>query len=193
MIGTAILLVFLLIATVTDVRSRKIYNWTTYPGILIAFGFHGIASLIEQDADDEKNPVTWFATIGLGESLIGFLLCGGLMIVCYVFFAGGVGGGDIKLIAMMGAWLGRFEGTESLLWTFVLAACLALIVLTWKYGLWYLVIRTTKYVLYWLRLGGRFPLTDAEREPLQQSKLFLAPAALAAVVIVEYRFIELFG
>ena len=48
-------------------------------------------------------------------------LCGAAMLVCYVLFAGGVGGGDLKLIAMMGAWLGVYRGLEAMLWTMVIA------------------------------------------------------------------------
>ena len=36
------------------------------------------------------------------------------MLVCYVFFPGGVGGGDVKLIAMMGAFLGLSAGFDGM-------------------------------------------------------------------------------
>ena len=55
------------------------------------------------------------------------------MIVCFVFFPG-IGGGDVKLMAMVGALLGTYDGLEALLWTFVLAACFGLIVLVWRVG-----------------------------------------------------------
>ena len=55
------------------------------------------------------------------------------MIVCFVVFPG-IGGGDVKLMAMIGALLGWEKGLEALLWTFVLGACFSLIILVWRVG-----------------------------------------------------------
>ena len=52
-----------------------------------------------------------------------------------------VGGGDVKLIAMLGAFLGLEKGIEAMLWTFVLGGCMALIVLVWRVGPWRLAVR----------------------------------------------------
>ena len=94
-----ILLVALLTATWTDVSRRKIYNWTTYPGILGCL----LAASWE----------TGWA--GFVEALIGGLICGGLMFVCYLCLD--VGGGDVKLAALMGVeedWLNAaFEQIDS--------------------------------------------------------------------------------
>jgi Flp pilus assembly protein protease CpaA len=114
---------------------------------------------------------------------LGLLACGGMMLVCYVFFPGGVGGGDIKLLAMVGAFLGVMAGLEVMLWTFVLAACMALIVLVWRYGLPALIVRSAQFALYKLRLGGAFKLSDQERQPMK-TDLFLSPSAMAAFWIV---------
>jgi len=44
--------------------------------------------------------------VGLGNALIGIGLGGGLFFLVAVLSRGGMGGGDIKLIAMIGAFLG---------------------------------------------------------------------------------------
>jgi leader peptidase (prepilin peptidase)/N-methyltransferase len=44
--------------------------------------------------------------VGLGNALIGILLGGGVFLVIAVLSRGGMGGGDIKFIAMIGAFLG---------------------------------------------------------------------------------------
>ena len=185
MIGTAILLSLLVVAALTDVRRGKIYNWTTYPGILIGLSFNGLASLLNQFEFD-LSIQDMLGAVGLQESIFGLLVCGGMMIVCYLFFAGGIGGGDIKLIAMIGAFVGLYAGLESILWTFVLGGCMALISLVWRYGLLRMLTRVFRFGAFWLRLGGRFPLTDVDRQPLK-TKLFLAPSALAAVLIVRFQ------
>ena len=56
--------------------------------------------------------------IGLADAALGMFVCGGLLLVCYVFFS--IGGGDVKLLAMLGAFLGIEQGIEVVLWTLVL-------------------------------------------------------------------------
>jgi len=186
MVTTALLLGLLLVATFTDVRQRKIYNWTTYPGFLIALGLNGLGTLLEIDAASGTGAdVRLYGLVGLPYSAGGFFLCGAVMLVCYVFFAGGVGGGDVKLVAMIGAFLGLEDGIEAMLWTFVLAGCVALISLVWRVGPVKLLVWVTRHALWILRLGKAATLTDEEKEQLK-TQLFLSPNAVVAVVIVSF-------
>jgi len=195
MVATVLLLVLLLIAAATDIRHHKIYNWTTYPGIFAALGLNAVGAVVEHEyvakpADDDGPKAEgddrsrrFWGFVGGQESLIGFSVCGGFMLVAFVFF--NVGGGDVKLMAMQGAFLGFERGLEALLWTFVLAACIGSIVLIWRVGALRLIERVWRQMMYVLRIGGWADLEPAERERLQ-FPLFLAPTALAAVVIVEF-------
>lgn len=183
MVVTVLLFALLLVATYTDVRWRKIYNWTTYSGTLLAIGLSLASSLFVKVATPEATQ--FWGVVPLADSLLGVLACGGAMLVCYVFFPGGVGGGDIKLLAMIGAFIGVMDGLEVMLWTFVLAACMALIVLIWRYGIPALVLRSVRFAYYKLRLGASFELTEAERQPLK-TDLFLSPSALVAFLIVQF-------
>ena len=119
----------------------------------------------------------------MAESVIGFLACGLVLLVCYVLFK--VGGGDVKLMAMLGAFLGPERGINAMLLTFVLGGCMALIVLVWRVGPVRLTARVLRQVLWTISLGRWSPLTPDERAQLQPP-LFLAPNALAAVVIVHF-------
>ncbi|HEY3966908.1 MAG TPA: A24 family peptidase [Planctomycetaceae bacterium] len=168
-----LLLSFTATAAVTDFRNHKIYNWTTYPGILVAFGVRVVNDVLAGGWNGEY--------LGLEDGLKGFAVCGGLMLACFVFF--GIGGGDVKLLAMMGAFLGMDRGIEALLWTFVLGGAAGLMILIWRVGLWRLISRTVRHVLWSLRLANWLPLSDDERQQLQPP-LFLAPSALVAAVIV---------
>ncbi|MGH9598302.1 MAG: A24 family peptidase [Terracidiphilus sp.] len=80
--------VVVLMATFTDLRSRRIPNWLVLPflvaGIAVSVWFHGWHGL-EQS----------FAGIGLGILIYGLL-----------FWMGGMGAGDVKLCAAIGAWIG---------------------------------------------------------------------------------------
>lgn len=144
-----------------------IYNWTTYPGILLGLGTNTLAGGRE----------------GFEDSLLGLLICGGVVLLIFLF--GGTGGGDVKLIAMLGAGLGRYDGIEAMLWTFVLGAIAALALLIWKVGALRLLRQGFGHAWCVVRARNWVPLTPDERKPLQRT-LFLAPAALAATGIVRW-------
>jgi leader peptidase (prepilin peptidase)/N-methyltransferase len=84
----------LLVVTFIDIDYQIIPDVITYPGIVIGF----LMALI-------VGHLTWF------ESLLGILLGGGsLLLVAWGYSAltkrEGMGGGDVKLLAMIGAFLG---------------------------------------------------------------------------------------
>ncbi len=177
MLGTILLLGLVLLATVTDLARHKIYNWTTYTGILLALGLSAAGCLTFAGTRGAPESLR----VSFQQSLLGLLICGSVMLGCFVLFR--VGGGDVKLIAMLGAFLGPEQGITAMLWTFVLGGCAGLVVLIWRVGPLRLVVRVLRQILWTLRLGRWNPLTPAERAQLQPP-LFLAPSALAALVIV---------
>jgi len=78
----------LAVATFTDLRSRRIPNWLVLP--FMAAGLVVPALL-----------AGWH---GLGQSLEGFGL--GALIYGFLAVIGGMGMGDVKLVAAIGAWVG---------------------------------------------------------------------------------------
>lgn len=84
-----IVLVFLLlIATFTDVRSRRIPNWLVAAGIAIGILFH---------TGSPQGSGIWFAVSGIGL---------GIVTLFPLFAFGLLGAGDVKLVGMVGAFLG---------------------------------------------------------------------------------------
>jgi prepilin peptidase CpaA len=189
MLATVLLLGLLLVATVTDVLRQKIYNWTTYPGILAAVGLNAAGAAVLAGTQVDAKQLAWSAGyVGPAESLIGLAACGFLMLVCYVMLK--IGGGDVKLMAMVGAFLGPQDGIEAMLWTFVLGLCLAVIVLIWRVGpvglggwVFRRIIWRLMWWCWWLP-AARWSPSSGDQGREFQSPLFLAPCALAAVVIV---------
>ena len=181
MLSTVMLLGLTLVAAVTAAFRNKIYNWNTYGGILAGLAL---------SAAHSDWPWGWLGGPSLAESVGGFLTCGVLMVACFVFFPG-ISGGDVKLMAMVGAWLGtkelfaRNDALEALLWTFVLAACFGLIGLVWRVGPFTTVSRVVRMMGTKMRLPWFMPLSEEEHKALQRP-LFLAPSALVAVVIVRF-------
>jgi len=172
MIATAVMFALVVVATVTDLRQHKIYNWTTFPGIVLAIV---LAVLSESTGRPE------LATTGVNQALLGLLLCGGVMLVCFVLFE--IGGGDVKLLAMTGAFLGPGFGIQVLLWTFVLGGVSAAAILVWKLGAANFAFKILQPVMGRFRTGWGESFDLHEREALKM-KLYLAPCALAALLIV---------
>ena len=85
----ALLAVVLLVVACIDLAHTIIPDAITLPGILAGL----LASVV-------------LTPVGLGNALIGALLGGGVFLVIAVLSGGGMGGGDIKFIAMIGAFLG---------------------------------------------------------------------------------------
>lgn len=84
----AILIVLLLIATVIDVRERRIPNWLVVSGIVIAALFH---------TSSPSGKGLLFAISGL---------CTGLAILFPIYVLRAMGAGDVKLMGTIGAFLG---------------------------------------------------------------------------------------
>ena len=178
MIATTILFALVVIATITDLWRHQIYNWTTYTGILAALALSGAATVLDRSD---------IASVEFTQSLLGFLICGTVMMICFVLFQ--IGGGDVKLLAMTGAFLGPEFGIETLLWTFVLGGAVGVIILVWKLGAINLGFRVLQQLMSRLQLGNWEPLTDEEKTSLQLP-LYLAPCALAAVLIVRFSILD---
>ena len=77
MVCTCLLLGFLLAATVTDLRWGKIYNWTTYPGILVALAASAAATWFGFDTlTAEEHIAELWGIAPLLDALLGLLGCG---------------------------------------------------------------------------------------------------------------------
>lgn len=100
--------VVLAIATFTDLRSRRIPNWLVFPfllsGVIVSCWAHGWA--------------------GLGQSLEGIGL--GALLFGILFWMGGMGMGDVKLVAAIGAWVGPSQLGLALVITGITGGIMAL-------------------------------------------------------------------
>ena len=181
MLATGLLLVATFVASVTDVRHRRIYNWTTYPGIAIGLALNGLGSLCDLPSQGLWSPSS-LGIVGWSESVEGFAFCGGVLLVGLALF--NIGGGDVKLFAMIGAFLGVQKGLEVLLWSFVFGGIAAAVILIWRVGAVRL-IQTYASRLWSIIVWQARPEISPEEKRLFRSDMWLAPCALVAVVLLK--------
>jgi prepilin peptidase CpaA len=182
MLALAILVLLVVTAAATDLSTHRIYNWTTYSGILAALTLSTAGWLFEAIAPDSAavwRP--WLGWIDLSDCVAGFFACGMLMLVCFVFFP--TGGGDVKLLAMVGALAGVQPGLEVLLWTFVFGGCVGLTVLIWRMGPLALLQRAWQLAWGAITLGAWVGPRSSDKQDLALP-VFLGPCAAAALAAV---------
>ena len=85
-------------ASTTDLRNRTVPNWLTYSGVLSGLLWYGATEGLR----------------GAGFSLAGAAV--GFASLAVFFLMGGMGGGDVKLLAAFGALIGPGLIFQALLW-----------------------------------------------------------------------------
>ena len=105
--------VVLIVAAVIDGIQLKVPNWLTFPFILSGWAF----SIAHYIVIGEP----WYA--GLGYSLLGTAIGLGLLLPAYAI--GGMGAGDVKLLAGVGAWVFGIHTFYAFCATCVVGAVLA--------------------------------------------------------------------
>jgi prepilin peptidase CpaA len=105
----AVVLLVAVVASIIDVRERRIPNWLTFGAALAGFGFqvwmHGPSGLLTAGGG-------WLTGVAL------FFL---------PFALGGLGAGDVKLVGALGAWLGWQDTVWLALYTGVAGGILAIV------------------------------------------------------------------
>ncbi len=138
------------VATFTDVRSRRIPNWLVLPflplGIAVSAWFRGWHG-VEQS----------LAGAGLGIAIFGIL-----------YWGFGMGAGDVKLCAAIGAWIGP---NQFLIAVVLIALAGGLVILIWA------VSRSL------LRMVGRRTKEEASLGSLMETKMPYAPAIAIGTLI----------
>lgn len=130
------------LALAWDVKERRIPNWLTGSGLLIGILLGALSA-------------GGFPT----ESLLGAGT--GLALTLPLFLLGGIGGGDAKLIAVAGAFLGTSQLLVALVATAIIGGGMALLTAMRAGMLFPVLIRSKDLLVYLVTLGrfGRRPST----------------------------------
>jgi prepilin peptidase CpaA len=141
----AVLVAFL--GGISDVRTARIPNWLTYSGVLLAlllrFAMLGLA--------------------GLRSGAVGMLVAG--IVFCFLFAIGAMGGGDVKLVASVGAWAGNDQVIPVLLAAALAGGLLAVIYIFFGQGFRQTFWNVSDLIRFRLTSGlSPHPLLNVNRE-----------------------------
>lgn len=116
-IGYSILCSTLIVIAIIDYYHQIIPNTINFFGLICGLTFHAIS-------------FTTFSN--LLQYLSGFLIGGGFLLLIAIITKGAMGGGDIKLMAVIGLWLGWQHTILTLFLSFLLGGIISIILILFK-------------------------------------------------------------
>lgn len=125
------------VGAVKDVRGGRIPNWLTYGGLLAALVVRSLLS-------------GW---PGLKFGFFGMLAGGGIFYL--PFLLGGMGGGDVKLMAAVGAWAGSTQTVNVLIAAAIAGGILAVGYMVFRRQVLRTLLNSVELMRYHLTSGFR--------------------------------------
>lgn len=159
-----LLMALLVICVFTDLKERKIYNKVLLPFLILAFVIHLVTGGIS----------------GLGFTLAGTAV--GFAILLFPYFMGGMGAGDVKLLAVIGALKGTVFVLTTAVYMALAGGILALFVLLFRKG----SLNRIKQIIFFfggLRGGMKIPLF-LDKNALNATYPYGVAIAIGAVAAV---------
>jgi len=153
------------LACVFDLRTRRIPNWLTLGSAAAALAYH----------------LTTGGLDGLEGSAVGWLVGSALLIVPYAL--GGMGGGDVKLVGALGAWLGPRDVFWLAMYTGMVGAIAAVAVSAWQGYLRQALNNVRLMLMHW-RVNGLRPVPELTLETSGGPRLAYAVPILAGTAVM---------
>ena len=162
-VKTAIVIGIGLAACVTDLRSRRIPNILTFGAALAAFAYGAVTGGLS----------------GLGSALLGWLI--GAAVFFVPFALGGLGGGDVKLLGALGAWLGPVGAIWVGLYTGIAGGVMAIAVALAS-GYFKRAMSNVKLLFMHWRVFGLRPLSEVSLDGSEGPRLAYALPIFAGLM-----------
>jgi prepilin peptidase CpaA len=151
-------------ACVTDVRSRRIPNVLTFGAAAAAVAFHTLAP----------------AGHGASSAVVGWFAGAAVMFI--PFALGGLGAGDVKLLAALGAWLGPLNAIWLAAYAAIAGGVLAVIIATY-HGYLKQALMNVWLLLQHFTVMGLRPLVPLTLEGSSGPRMAYALPIFAGVVL----------
>lgn len=157
-----LLILVLIICVITDLKSRKIYNKVIFPTLLLAFISH----------------VSLGGWLSLSFALKGFSI--GLAILLIPYLMGGMGAGDVKLLALIGALKGSSFVLYTSIYMAIAGGIIALFLLILHKKLLHF-LKSLPYALNGLKYGIKISMKE-EASLMTSAYPYGVPIALGAIL-----------
>lgn len=152
-------------AAIIDGMKLKVPNWLTFHFILGGLVFAG-----------------WTAGLpGLAWSLGGMTL--GLVLLLPLYAIGGMGAGDVKLLAGVGAWMGPALTLGAFVTSAVVGGVIAVAMVAWsgEYVRHWVMMQSIGHEILTVRNPSKLSATAAERKPTMMLLPYGIPIAAGSI------------
>ena len=154
--------IVLIVAAVIDGKILKVPNWLTFPFIMCGW-------------------MHW--TIEAGFSGLGWSLWGtfvGMMLLLVLRNVGGMGAGDVKLLAGVGAWLGAMITLKAFAATCIVGGIMAMWMI-WRSGRWEKHYAMAHQIIHeWKTVRNPSKLAEIARE--RKPSMYLLPYGIPMAI-----------
>lgn len=168
------LVLLLLIVALQDIRSHKISNKLVLVGLVVGVVLNGLLPQGWGFNSAMPGGLGWFAGLqGFGVGMAAFLP---------IYWLRAMGAGDVKLMAMVGAFLGPAQVLGAILATFIAGGVMAVAVVLWSRQLANFLLNIRMMLMGGLLNMhlGQLPQIDAA--PLSVGKLPYAVAIMTGTI-----------
>ncbi len=165
-IPVVLLAIILIVAVITDILSYRIPNWLTFPSMLFGICYHTYTNGYH----------------GFVFSMLGLLL--GICVLIPFYIAAGMGAGDVKLMGVVGVFLGTGGVFVAFLATAIIGGIYAIILL-WLNGVLKETMIRYRTMLTTLIITRKFtyiPPGEDTKKPFMAYGVAIAVGTLIAVV-----------
>ncbi|WP_078548220.1 A24 family peptidase [Litchfieldia alkalitelluris] len=157
-----LLFVILCVCVLTDLKSRKIYNVVTFPAYILALVLNALLN-------------GWS---GIAFSLMGFLCGFALLLIPYLM--GGMGAGDVKLLALIGALKGASFVLITSIYMAIIGGLIGLLILLFRKGV-FTMLKSIFISICGIRYGLKIPIW-IDKDGLQKTYPYGVAIAGGAVL-----------
>ena len=157
--------VVLVVAAVIDGRQLRVPNWLTFPFALAGLGFSAFGG---------GNPGVLGSFEGLGL---------GLALLLPLYAIGGMGAGDVKLLAGVGAWVGPALTAKAFVATAVVGGVMAVVMVAWtgRYARHWALFQTIGNEILTVRDPVKLSESAAARKPTMLLLPYGIPMAVGSI------------
>lgn len=171
LLALTVLMVLLLLAMREDVRSHRIPNKLVLVGVVLGLGLNGLLPGGLGFNSEVSGGIGWLS------ALKGLAL--GIAVLFPIYLLRAMGAGDVKLMGMVGAFLGAGDLIGAVIATFIAGGVMALVVALWSRQLMNM-LQNIKLMLF----GGLLKMNAGQLPTMNDLPVSVAKLPYAVAITV---------